>query len=125
MSLSLRKFFNGGATNNYSETEQVIGTWIDGKPIYQKTFTFSPRYNSWDQQFNVPYRVEYSEYQIDNIKKIISATLYSEGFQQQSASVPGVFECGAVLQPDGYIMFYAVNTVTAVAATLRYTKTTD
>ena len=23
--------------NNYSEEEQVIGTWIDGKPIYQKT----------------------------------------------------------------------------------------
>ena len=38
MSLSLRKFFNGGAANNYSETEQVIGTWIDGTPLYQKTF---------------------------------------------------------------------------------------
>ncbi len=25
--------------NNYSETEQVIGTWINGKPIYQKVFT--------------------------------------------------------------------------------------
>lgn len=25
---------------NYSTTEQVIGTWIDGKPLYQKTVTF-------------------------------------------------------------------------------------
>lgn len=24
---------------NYSTDEQVVGTWIDGKPIYQKTFT--------------------------------------------------------------------------------------
>ena len=24
--------------NNYSTDEQVVGTWIDGKPIYQKTF---------------------------------------------------------------------------------------
>ena len=24
--------------NNYSTEEQVVGTWIDGKPIYQKTF---------------------------------------------------------------------------------------
>lgn len=23
----------------YSTTEQVIGKWIDGKPLYQKTFT--------------------------------------------------------------------------------------
>lgn len=27
---------------NYSTEEQVIGTWIDGKPIYQKTFVISP-----------------------------------------------------------------------------------
>ena len=25
--------------NNYSTEEQVVGTWIDGKPIYQKTVT--------------------------------------------------------------------------------------
>ena len=25
--------------NVYSETEKVVGTWIDGKPIYQKTLT--------------------------------------------------------------------------------------
>lgn len=24
---------------SYSTTEQVVGTWIDGKPLYQKTFT--------------------------------------------------------------------------------------
>ena len=26
--------------NNYSTTEQEIGTWIDGKPLYQKIFTY-------------------------------------------------------------------------------------
>lgn len=25
--------------NSYSTTEQVIGTWIDGKPLYRKVFT--------------------------------------------------------------------------------------
>ena len=29
----------GGGSMNYSTDEQVVGTWIDGKPIYQKTFT--------------------------------------------------------------------------------------
>jgi microcystin-dependent protein len=28
--------------NNYSTEEQVVGTWIDGKPLYQKTFEIPP-----------------------------------------------------------------------------------
>lgn len=28
-----------GRLNSYSTTEKVIGTWIDGKPLYQKTLT--------------------------------------------------------------------------------------
>lgn len=32
----------GGSSGgiNYSTTEQVIGTWVDGKPLYQKTYDF-------------------------------------------------------------------------------------
>ena len=29
---------NGG--HEYSTTEHVVGTWIDGRPVYEKTFTF-------------------------------------------------------------------------------------
>ena len=28
----------GGSSEEYSTEEQVIGKWIDGKPVYQKTF---------------------------------------------------------------------------------------
>ena len=28
----------GGSSVNYSLTEQVVGTWINSKPVYQKTF---------------------------------------------------------------------------------------
>lgn len=31
----------GGAGHVYSTTEQVVGTWIDGKPLYEKTFEWS------------------------------------------------------------------------------------
>lgn len=31
----------GGLTHHYSENEQVIGTWKDGKPLYEKTITFT------------------------------------------------------------------------------------
>lgn len=29
---------SSGGGDNYSTEEQVIGTWIDGKPLYRKTF---------------------------------------------------------------------------------------
>ena len=32
----IQNFNGGGLLNNYSTEEQVIGTWIDGKPIYRK-----------------------------------------------------------------------------------------
>jgi len=28
----------GGSSLNYSTEEQVVGTWIDGRPVYQKTY---------------------------------------------------------------------------------------
>lgn len=30
-----------GSDTDYSTTEKIIGTWIDGKPLYQKTFQFT------------------------------------------------------------------------------------
>lgn len=30
----------GSSSHNYSTTEQVIGTWIDGKPLYEKTMAY-------------------------------------------------------------------------------------
>ena len=30
--------YNWGGTLNYSTEEQVVGTWIDGKPLYQKCY---------------------------------------------------------------------------------------
>ena len=42
----------------YSTTEQVIGEWIDGKPLYQKTFIFtsalSVSYTAWTQSTSWP-----------------------------------------------------------------------
>lgn len=32
---------DGVPTHHYSTSEQVIGTWVDGKPLYEKCFTYS------------------------------------------------------------------------------------
>ena len=44
----------GGSSHTYSTTEQVVGTWIDGKPLYEKTWDFSSSpivlsYGNWTQ----------------------------------------------------------------------------
>lgn len=36
-----------GNDTDYSTTEKIVGTWIDGKPVYQRTVTFTfPQYSS-------------------------------------------------------------------------------
>lgn len=32
---------SGGSGHDYSTTEKVVGTWIDGKPLYEKQITFT------------------------------------------------------------------------------------
>lgn len=38
-------------TNNYSTEEQIVGTWVDGKPIYRKVLSnyFNDVYDQWWQ----------------------------------------------------------------------------
>jgi hypothetical protein len=60
----------GGASENYSYTEQVIGTWVDGKPIYRKTF-----YMGVFSQYNGALYAYTTDLNIDNVIKI-SAMMY-------------------------------------------------
>lgn len=63
---------NNGTWNNwtiisgeYSTNEKIIGTWIDGKPIYRKTFTFTTPSGNQDYTINT---------NISNIGTVISCT---------------------------------------------------
>lgn len=42
-----------GTTHHYSATEQVVGTWIDGKPIYEKTISFTNTQSSFSDYVTV------------------------------------------------------------------------
>jgi len=48
----------------YSTDEQVVGEWIDGKPVYQKTFTGTAIFSNYSYSFSV------SSLQLDNIIKM-------------------------------------------------------
>ena len=32
------EYAGGSSSHEYSTTEQVVGTWIDGRPVYEKLF---------------------------------------------------------------------------------------
>jgi len=99
--------------NDYSTDEKVVGTWIDGKPLYQKTFTglHLTISSSWVVLATIP-----------NVSKIIKADTYDDSTANQQ------------LQNMSYTRVNG-NNVEALApsglghgvtmATLQYTKTID
>lgn len=109
---------DGVPTHHYSTSEQVIGTWIDGKPIYERTWDFSGSpimlsYANW-----VNSGISASE----NIQSIISAELKYGTVTNMAVEV--------AVGADGYpVAFQKVentgNTHGVAYCTLRYTKTTD
>lgn len=51
--------------NDYSTSEKIVGTWIDGKPLYQKTLELTNVVYDWGTMNN---------YGVDNIENIIDTT---------------------------------------------------
>lgn len=109
---------DGVPTVHYSTSEQVIGTWIDGKPIYQRTWDFSGSpvmltYGTW---------VDSGISAGENIKAIISAELKYGTVANMGVEV--------AVNADGYpVAFQKIentgNTRGVSYCTLIYTKTTD
>ena len=116
------------AGNNYSTEEKIVGTWIDGKPLYQKTVTANcpnvPTNGS-------PYVVTTAS-GISDIDNIVS----NEGFTSIGRQLPVVTRVGSIyfylsanLFKDGSIEvatnWNAFSSSTICYLTFRYTKTTD
>lgn len=105
---------------NYSLAEQVIGTWIDGKPLYRKTipFTTGTSYAQWQQY----------PHGIPNIKHIMvtSPTYLNDG--EQNLLVPDQHtQVGA---NSTYIKYVIATEGSGygnkpIWVTVEYTKTTD
>ena len=109
--------------NQYSTEEQLVGTWIDGKPLYQKTLVKTGVVNTNTTYFNdelpnvdyiqkisasfntniARYESEYTNINDDKLQLIVNAT----------DNVGGVFT-----------LFKNI-TVSEMYVTVQYTKTTD
>lgn len=103
------------AGHNYSTDEQVIGTWIDGKPIYQKTIFFNPVMYVSSTAWSA------TNEDVSNVENIISGEGYSVDGSRQSRPM--------CLFLDGVLKIMSgrddVGSDSISGVTYRYTKTTD
>lgn len=112
---------------NYSEEEQVIGTWMDGKPIYRKIFT---TINQTGGEYSQGVTFYGKDYDLQNLDTLITGkvlTTGNNGVNQETADVWYV----RYNNSDAHKETWQINTlarytgVTRYYIIIEYTKTTD
>ena len=104
----------GVEANNFSTDEKVIGTWVDGKPLYQKTWEFT---NYVELSSTNWYTTNISN---SNIQNIVYSKATNSGGTCWSVS--------ANCDSGSYVQLLAIRDNSGFAIkylTLQYTKTTD
>ena len=122
----------GGLAHHYSTTEQVIGTWIDTKPVYECTFYLASASLS-SKEFSISTG-------LSNIKKILTCTgVLTNGSETYTLPFERLTERESIrtfarANSDGTVTLNVItgvggasgySTVTDVYVTITYTKTTD
>ena len=129
------KFLN---SNVYSTTEQRIGTWIDGKPLYQKTIDVGIP-SGYSATSDIVVYSEAGDYDFAILDNGASSlyTTYSDGTKDHNASYATACYCGnndwyatssETVEGTLAIYFRSNNqayTSQRLVVTIKYTKTTD
>lgn len=113
-----------GYAHHYSTTEQVVGTWIDGKPLYQKTINFGALPNATSKSVN---------HNILSMDYIVSASGIAYNENNSYFPIPFVNDQSydsqllLMLSKTEITIRTSVNrtTYTKCYITIQYTKTTD
>lgn len=79
----------GGGSHTYSTTEQVVGTWIDGSTVYEKTVEIS---NLHTGAGSTDYLVAQEELNVVDISGIYSASNYYRNFNAIQITQGGTFD---------------------------------
>ena len=114
---------SSGGGVNYSLTEQVIGTWIDGKPLYQKTFKIS--LDGVTLNTNIDYNHNVSN--IDNVVDFFGASVDTNNESRPLTATSDTYYCYVRRVNRTRIRYYTTFNASGsyLYVTLRYTKTTD
>ena len=122
---------DGENFSTYSTNEQVVGKWIDGKPIYRKTMEFS---NLSAGENNIPHGIaDVDIIMVDRDHSFATNGTYSELWQlgntNSSASNFSQFSVSLVWTTnskfDVYIGSGLASRLPKLVITFEYTKTTD
>lgn len=103
----------------YSTEEQVVGTWIDGKPVYQKTITGLNIITSWVNQYHAE-NASVSAL-ITDVDKVIKC--FGCG-TQKDAGDPIYMDLGVQIKSSSTWLIMGIDPMRINIITLRYTKTT-
>ena len=114
-------------SDNYSTTERQVGKWIDGKPLYQKTYIIStPHANT-----NGTWAYSTTALGIENLDSVV----YTNGISVSNNSIAPL----PYISDGGYMAKYNINSAMQISVannnsyindnkiyvTIQYTKTTD
>ena len=122
------------ANNQYSTTEQLIGTWIDGKNLYQKSFVMDSSYtsevviNSSSGHFVKGITDEYMSTVQPTLDKIIQMILQNNGGTNVNYQYPLSinYSNGKIRPYDNYNVGYINYALyPGCVFTIQYTKTID
>ena len=107
----------GGSGMNYSTEEQVVGTWIDGKPLYQRSISIAG--------VSIPTNQTVTIYTQANIKM-----KYFSGYLTENDTTYVIPEVGVRIRQSGDNIQISSQsgaswTISEGYVTIRYTKTTD
>lgn len=111
-----------GGSHNYSTEERVVGTWIDGKPLYEKVITFSL---TGSGNLSYPHNIE-NLHEIHFISMLHGNN--ENGIKTCRTYVPWYNEASIYLDEittTDILVYHNSNRTEFYEFILRYTKTTD
>lgn len=126
---------NSSEAHHYSTEEQVVGTWIDGKPLYEKTVYFTtPTQSQADTEIIVGniginnatiLRQEYTFYCNGSLSHSYNdGVLERDGWKSVTARIIDGYIYVKMITGSGNVNYYAYCEQNAFVI-VQYTKTTD
>lgn len=114
--------------NVYSTEEKIVGTWIDGKPIYRKVIS-----STLSDPLTGLVTVEHNIQNIDLPIRIVFGKATVPGSSSNSITIPSQYDSTTFIQlgafSDTYVQLFAGSTnwtsLKEITLCLEYTKTTD
>lgn len=127
------KWKNGSAGHEYSTTEKVVGTWVDGRPLYEKVVTINNPSNGWTQidlssEFpnasNIDFIMRTNEFILRDDLLLSSSFIYSTSNNKVADGFSALF---GIFRSNNQPTLFIICNVAIISYTfvVQYTKTTD